>query len=373
MKKSLSIISLIILSNSSFAQESKVISLDIEKFCTKDKLVIGGDEFIVKDEGFCEKLKKIKEENQQVDVDFIKDIDKTFLDIEKVGVIDFSCSTLNSEEVSAKKKSDDKWKFRFYASHSFTTYYDTDIKFRSTRYNVDVKDYTWTERGSRDFFKFEKLFLTKGNNPFQIIDEPSNKFVASLEKNGHKFFLSAFHPKFYQEDQTKYMKGTIDGVEVDGVYDINKPFDGYNQEPGEMELVRNQNTGGEMIFEVGYGHRFKLLEGKAGNLVYTPSVGVGVTTGSNFTVIIQEGKWWDFNDYKENYRVQGYGGTVSNKIEYTIPSGRFGIFYENNLGFYKQKHGFLDGTQEYDLKFMGNNIGLVFLLNKSKKKIKAKD
>jgi len=58
------------------------------------------------------------------------------------------------------------------------------------------------------------------------------------------------------------MEGTIDGVEVEGVYDINKPFDGYNQEPGEMELVRNENTYMQIIFEVVYGYRFKLLDTK---------------------------------------------------------------------------------------------------------------
>ena len=99
-------------------------------------------------------------------------------------------------------------------------------------------------------------FTADGNNPLQMIDEPTNNFTISIEKDGNEFFLSAFHPKFLQaDDQERYMKGTIDGTEVDGVYHINKPFDGYNQTPGEMELVRNENTYMQMIFEIGYGKR----------------------------------------------------------------------------------------------------------------------
>jgi len=117
-------------------------------------------------------------------------------------------------------ENEDKWKIQFYASHSFTSYFDTDISFLSTRYNVDIKDYTWAERSSRHFF-LPETWKKEGNNPFQWIDEPTNTFTVSFEKDGHEFFLSAFLPKFLQgEDQNKYVQGTIDGVEVDGCQDI---------------------------------------------------------------------------------------------------------------------------------------------------------
>lgn len=273
-----------------------------------------------------------------------------------------------------KDTSSDKLKIRFYASHSFTTYYTGDIEFRSSRYNVDVKDYAWVERSSRKFFN-PKTWMIEGNNPAQFIDEPTNTFVISLEKNGHEFFLSAFHPKFLQDaDQIKYMKGTIDGVEVDGEYNINRPFDGYNQQPGEMELVRNQNTHLQMTFEVGYGHRFKFLDTKFGNITYVPSIAVGVMTGKNLTVTVKEGEWWEFDDGLDNLGVQGFGGSITNRIELNTKNEKFGIFYENKLGYYKQEHGFMDGTQKYDLKFQGNSFGLKFMIynpkNREEKKLK---
>ena len=77
--------------------------------------------------------------------------------------------------INTKNKIDDKWKLRLYLSHSFTKYYNTDIKFSSSRYNVKIKDYQWIERGSREFFQYEK-WTEQGNNPLQMIDEPSNTF-----------------------------------------------------------------------------------------------------------------------------------------------------------------------------------------------------
>jgi hypothetical protein len=380
----------ITLSFNAIAQES----IDIDTICngktkvdTKRSLkkqIIGSKELIVVDEGFCAaylESKEVKNEDTQ-NIEMVQDIEKAldFASTSSEKKLYKKCGKLNfnlddTDQISKiKTESTDKWKIRFYASHSFTTYYNSDIEFRSSRYNVDIKDYAWVERSSRKFFS-PKTWMIDGNNPAQIIDEPTNTFVLSLEKNGHEFFLSAFHPKFFHDSkQVKYMKGTIDGVEVDGEYHINRPFDGYNQDAGEMELARNQNTGGEMTFEIGYGHRFKLIDTKFGNITYVPSVAVGVTAGSNLTVIVKEDQWWDFDDYKEKFTVQGLGGSITNRLEFNSKNERVGLFYENKLSYFKQEHGFLDGTQKYDLMFQGNSFGVKFMIhnpkNKKPKKIK---
>ena len=264
-------------------------------------------------------------------------------------------------------KNNDEWKLRFYLSHSFTTYYNTDIKFSSSRYNVKIKDYQWTERGSREFFQYKK-WTEQGNNPLKMIDEPSNTFVLSIERNSHEFFLSVFHPKFLQNpEQVVYMTGTIDGVEVDGIYNINRPFDGYNQSPGEMELVRNENTHREILFEIGYGYSIKLLDTKIGNITYVPSMGLGISCGQNLVVVVQEDEWWEFDNYKQKSEIQGFGGSITNRIEFNTKKDRFGIFYENKLSYYKQNHGFMDGNQKYDLKLIGNSVGVKIMIYNSKR------
>ena len=201
-----------------------------------------------------------------------------------------------------------------------------------------------------------------------MIDEPSNTFVLSIEKNSHEIFLSVFHPKFLQNpEQIVYMKGTIDGVEVDGIYNINRPFDGYNQSPGEMELVRNENTHREMLFEIGYGYRFKLLDAKIGNITYVPSMRLGLSCGQNLIVVVKEEDWWNYDKYKQKAEIQGFGGSLTNRIEFNTKKERFGIFYENKLSYYKQNHGFMDGNQKYDLKLIGNSIGVKFMIYNSKR------
>jgi len=274
----------------------------------------------------------------------------------------FSNGERIQSNISAPNKIDDKWKLRLYLSHSFTRYYNTDIEFSSSRYNVKIKNYQWIERGSRHYFHSE-TWAEEGNNPTQIIDEPSNTFALSIERNSHEFFLSVFHPKFLQNpDQVVDMQGTIDGVEVDGIYNINRPFDGYNQSPGEMEIVRNENTHREMIFEIGYGHRFKLRDAKIGNITYVPSMGLGLSFGQNLIVVVKEDDWWNYDKYKQKPEIQGIGGSLTNRIEFNTKKEIFGIFYENKLSYYKQDHGFMDGSQKYNLKLIGNSVGIKFMI-----------
>jgi len=320
--------------------------------------------FIIIDNGFCEHY--MEKESDSL-------VKETFLQTDKgINLNPELCLKDYSHEPALLLKPTDKWKVRFYASHSYTTYFNSDVTFKSTRYNVEIKDYEWAERSSREFFS-PKTWKEKGNNPFQMIDEPSNTFVVSIEKDGNEFFLSAFHPKFLQaNDQVKYMKGTIDGTAVDGIYDVYKPFDGYDQVPGESELVYNGNTHKQMTFEAGWGHRFKLIDTKFGSVTYVPSIAAGVMVGQNSSVMIKEGEWWEFEGRTDKYGVQGFGGSLTNRVEINSPKERFGIFYENKLSMYKQEHGFLDGTQKYNLGFMGNSFGMKFMIYNPKNHAKKK-
>jgi len=259
------------------------------------------------------------------------------------------------------------WKIRLYASHSFTRYFNSDINFQSSRYSVEIKDYEWAERGSREFFT-PKEWAKPGSNPAQMLDEPTNTFTISIEKEGHEFYLSAFHPKFHQAPgQIKAMSGVIDGIQVDQTQAVNEPFHGYNFRPGESKLARNQFTHMQMLYEAGYGHRFTVFRTRIGNLTYIPHVGVGFMMGQNYSVMVQAGAWWDFEDATAPFGFNGYGASAGNRIEINTPNERVGIFYENRLGYYKMQSRFLDGTQKFNLGFVGNSVGVKFLLHHPKK------
>lgn len=339
------------------AQDPK--SLDIRILCegkeeapaNKTSIKLENSILIV-DKGFCAEFLKLELKNELVNT---------------TSLLEKPEPSINCEQKTSNQESADKWKIRFYASHSFTTYFKSDLKIDSSRYNILIKDYEWAERGSREFF-LPSTWKEEDNNPLQMIDEPTNTFTLSLEKNGHEFYLSAFHPKFLQKpDQVKHIIGTIDGVDVNEVAPINRPFDGYNQSPGESEIVRNQNTHLEMSFEAGYGRRFNLIDGKFGSIVYTPSIHLGVMTGANLTVVVKENQWWEFDENLDKFGIQGYGGSITNRLEFNTKNERVGVFYENKLSLYHQKHGFLDGTQEYNLGYMGNNVGLKFMILNPKK------
>lgn len=314
------------------------------------KTQLGQKDFLVFDQGFCEKYL-----NHQLEIS-LEDLNRNLINSQNT-----SCHN-SSTAFNPDKIKNDKWKIRFYASNSFTTYFNSDVNFKSSRYNIEVKDYSWAERSSRDFF-LPATLGKQGNTPFQFIDEPTNTFTLSIEKNGNEFFLSLFHPKYLQEpNQIKYIKGTIDGVPVDGVAPVNTPFNGYDQNSGESEITTNANTYREYNLELKYGHRFKLLDTKFGSIDYVPSIGAGIMMGGNLSAVIIKDKWWDGETYQEPYSIQGYGGSLSNRIEVNSKDERFGIFYENKLGAYSMDHQFLDGTQSYILRLDGNSAGIKFMI-----------
>ena len=84
--------------------------------------------------------------------------------------------------------------------------------------------------------------------------------------------------------------------------------------------------------------------------------------GENYTAMIKEGQWWEFEDNKDSQYVQGFGGSITNRIEFNSKKERVGVFYENKLAYYHQDHGFMDGSQKYNLGFMGNSFGLKFMI-----------
>lgn len=257
---------------------------------------------------------------------------------------------------------DGRWTIRFYASHSFTHYFNSDVSFHSSRYDVTIRDYEWAERGSRDFFS-PTTWAKAGNNPFQILDEPTNTFTFSIEKDGNEFFLSAFHPKFLQADhQVKQMSGTIDGTVVDRVQPVNQPFHGYNLTPGESKLVRNEFTYAQMNYEAGYGRRFVVFNSKIGNITYVPRIGVGIQMGKGYSAMVKPGAWWDYEESTGSIRYQGFGGSIGNRIEFNSKNERVGVFLDTKVAYYSMKNQFLDGTQKFNLGFLSNNVGVKFRL-----------
>ena len=319
------------------------------------KIPLKNNDLIVIDSGFCEHfvLKEL-----QFNFEALNNEIKNSSIIQSNSQCDYKL--INTNVIDNKKN--DHWKIRFYASHSSTTYFNTEVQFKTSRYNLDVKNYVWDERSSRDFF-LPSTWDKPGNSPLQVLDEPSNTYTFSIEKNGNEFFLSLFHPKFTQgNDQIVQMKGTIDGANVDKTDYINKPFDGYDKNIGESEIVLNQNTYREYNPEIGYGKRINLLKTKYGSVDYIPSVSGGVMMGGNLSRDVQKGKWFDFDSYQAPYEVQGYGGTIRNRLEVNSKSERFGLFYENRYSLYQMDHQFLDGSESYVLRFSGNSAGFKIMI-----------
>jgi hypothetical protein len=148
---------------------------------------------------------------------------------------------------------------------------------------------------------------------------------------------------------------------------INEPFDGYNDQPGQMHLTRFENTYRQMDLQLGYGRDITVADThKYGKLVYTPSIYAGVSAGYHLDVYNKPGAYWDYDDHQDPLKIQGANVAVGNKVRYEY--GRANIFVENKFTFSHFKHQFMDGTAEYNMKYNATTFGLGFQLNKNRPK-----
>lgn len=272
------------------------------------------------------------------------------------------------KEINSNKSDDNKWSFKFQFGYNRTKYFDTDMHLKSSRLDVTVKDFSFKERTSSDFYNPKNW---EGfQDAFRWIDEPTNSFILNAENKNNVLYFTAFHPKFLKQDyQEKHVTGTVDGVQVDKVMPINEEFDGYNNQQGEMHLVRFESTHKQMDWQVGYGRNITLLETqKAGKLVYTPSVHVGVTSGKHLDVYLKPNEYWEFNDYEDKTRIQGANFSIGNRLMYEY--GKFNAFVENRFNFSHLEHQFMDGKAEYNMKYTNTTFGVGMKIFETKGKPK---
>jgi hypothetical protein len=274
-------------------------------------------------------------------------------------------------ELKSQDKGGDTWKFNFRMGFNRTKYSDTDMHLKSSRVDATIKNFSFQERTSSDFYNPKNW--QQPMDAFRWIDEPTNSFTFSAEKNNNEFSLTAFHPKFLKQPyETKQVTGTVDGIAVDKVMPINEEFDGYNDKPGEMHLTRFESTHMQMDWQLGYGRNITLVDGKKyGKLVYTPSIYAGLTSGKHYDVYVKPGAYWDFDDAEDKMKIQGANIAVGNKIKYEY--GRANIFVENKFTWSHLKHQFMDGTAEYNMKYNATTFGLGYKLFETKPKPKIQE
>jgi len=259
-----------------------------------------------------------------------------------------------------------KWNFRIYFGYTRSRYFNSrEVSLNSSRVNVVVKDFEWKERHSFEYFSWDSI--KQPGNTFRFIDEPTNSFGFSMEKKNNVIFLSVFHMKWlFNNTQVKHVSGTLDGVSVDKVMPVNEPFDGYNAQPGEMNLLRLENTFWNINPQIGYGRKIELISSKKfGNLSYTPSVQVGLMIGSSYSAYTVKGGYWDSDHKEQGIQYKGTSLTAGHRLDYE--KGRVGVFLDQKYSSSNIKHDFLDGSAKYRLNFSPVTFGLSVKINQPSK------
>ncbi len=267
------------------------------------------------------------------------------------------------DPISMTKKDEEgnEWRLRFHFGFTRTNYHKTDLNIKSDVITTVIKDVEMYERTSADHYdpRTWEHFQDMG----RWIDEPTNTFTFSLEKNKNVFYLTVFHPKYLKS--LLYKKTTANNQqeytfsETQETYDFSAPI------PENSQMLYLGNTHMNMNWQIGYGRQFVIFNSKkSGKLSYTLKGDIGISTGKARSVHIIPGVAWD--DYQDDHKVQGINTSFGQRLEYQ--KGRVSLFVDNKYILAKIQHGFYDGTIDYNLKSTATTFGVGIDLFTKKRK-----
>ena len=266
---------------------------------------------------------------------------------------------------------DDKgnpWKIRFHFGHSrmYGSMRPTDVKIESSYLNTTIKGFQFDERTSNSYYnpwKWDRSVLDAA----KWIDEPSNTFEFSIENKNNSLMITAYHPKVLNTYYESFNEKGEAVYSPTHEYISNGTPEAIGAIPEGQRAIEIQNTHKYMVYQIGYGRKVNLFDGKkSGKLSIMPRVDVGVTVGSARALIVGQGQWIEKYD---KFKVQGTNASIGSRLEYT--RGRVGVFVEKKWTFSKNEVGFMDGKATYDLQYspttIGVSIDILTLKNKKKK------
>ena len=260
------------------------------------------------------------------------------------------CSTIPPYEIETPGPPGEgkTWKIRFYFGFSRTQYAPTDMSVRTPSMNVVVRDFRMVERTSAGYYN--PANWEQPLDALRWIDEPTNTFNLSFEKGDHVIYITAYHPKYLQSfDYTPENPSTGAPATLSAVGNSNPPI------PAGSSRINFLNTYQNMVWQVGYGHKFQLLQSKhSGHLYYIPKADIGVSIGLSRTSILSpEGV---IKDYEGKRDFQGFDASIGHRLEYD--QGRVSLFIDQRVIFSHRNHEFLDGTADYNLRMTPITVGV---------------
>jgi hypothetical protein len=275
-------------------------------------------------------------------------------------------STLEMNLTPQNSPAQRKWVLRLYFGNANTFYNPTNMTIKTSRLDITMQNVEAKQRTGYDYFKiWERPF----KDCLRWIDEPTNNLKIVMDKNNHQFFLSINHPKLvYINGHTNpglnnngnvHVTGTVDGIYHDGTMPVNPVFDGYNTQPGELNITKFENSWMFMQYELGYGyaiplHSFK----KAGSIVFTPQIQAGIYTGYKNAAIMKKGGYWDHDyHYDTKTHIMGFSITPAARLEWRSPKERIGVFTEYRRSFGSMNYPFMDGTIEHKNNYHSITLG----------------
>lgn len=247
-------------------------------------------------------------------------------------------------------KEDEKgkiWKIKFSFGFTRTDYSNTDMYLKTSVMDIVVRDFEFEERTSASYYDPAKW--KEPQDTLRWIDEPTNTFNLSIQKNKNTFYITIFHPKFLKlAGQEKQVTGTLDGVKVNEKLNLDN----------QLGWDYFGNTYRQLDWQIGYGRTFTIAEKKNNAFTYTPRINAGISTGVNLSSFRGVEK-------QANSEIMGVNASIGQRFEYEY--GRYYLYLDDEVTFSQLKHGFMDGTAKYNMIYNHISLGVGITLYARKK------
>ncbi len=241
----------------------------------------------------------------------------------------------------------DLWKIKFSFGFTRTDYSKTDMQLKTSAMDIIVRDFEFQERTSSSYY--DPANWTEPQDTLRWIDEPTNTFNLSIQKNKNVFYITIFHPKFLKlAGQEKQVTGTLDGAPVNEKLNLDNQL-GWNY---------FGNTYRQLDWQIGYGRSFTLSEKDKKTFTYTPRLNAGISTGRNLSAFRGVEK-------QAPSQIMGLNASIGQRFEYEY--GRYYVYLDDEVTFSNLNHSFMDGTAKYNMLYNHLSLGVGITLYERKR------
>lgn len=218
------------------------------------------------------------------------------------------------------------WHLNIFFGPFLAYYHETEMSVVRDDKELMLSHISPTQRHSMRYYDLTQYKnMTPGHNPFQMFDEPQNRLTVEYQNVTKSFSIGIeyIHPKiiFYNNENRKEVIAKNPSI-----------TDNIGTDEERVYLAAITTTKSNVIINLYMNKRFELVNIKNKFKVeYVAGAGIGVHGSDNLFEFHDEN--WNRLPEDNNWNVQGFAGSLQNRLELSLPKTRLSLRLGHDLMF----------------------------------------